>query len=119
MDEWHREGGTVDQTAGYRALVARANYLGSDWPDLRSVEELCGGMSTPTKADMRKLRRLTRYLVGRPRVVLELQFQGSCEDLSGCSDSDWVECLRTARSISGRVILKGITFKQELGGDAE
>ena len=64
--------------------MARANYLGSDRPDIQySVKELCSAMSAPTKADIGKLRRLARYLVGRPRLVLEFKLQGACEDLNG------------------------------------
>ena len=32
-------------------------------------------MSDPTRGDFRRLRRLRRYLVGRPRSVLSFEFQ--------------------------------------------
>ena len=68
-------------------------------------------MSTPTKADMRKLMRLIRHLVGKVRIVLKFKkIQAACGDLDGCSDSDRVGCWRTARSTSGGVILRGSHF---------
>ena len=75
-----------------------------DRPQLQhSPTDLCSSMSTPTKANMRKLTRLPRYQVGRPRLVLEFKFQGAREDLGGNSGSVWAGCMRTARSTSGGV----------------
>ena len=93
---------TPTEAAACEALVARANYLRSDRPDLqKSVKELSSSMSTPTQADTRKLRRLTRYLVGRTWLVLQFNFQRAFEDLNEYSDSDWAGCLLTARTSVG------------------
>ena len=54
----------------YRALVARANYLSQDRLDIAfAVKELCRQMASPRTCDWNALKRLGRYLVGRPRVV--------------------------------------------------
>ena len=93
---------TATEAAGYKASMARANYLGSDRPDLQySVKELRSNMSMPTKADMRKATE------ARARVF---KFQRTCEDMNGDSDSDWAGCRRTASSTSGEVILRGSHF---------
>lgn len=96
------------QSREYRALAARANYLALDRADLQySVKELCRGMSRPTMGDRRRLKRLGRYLVGRPRVVSHFGWQVRRGEVHGYSDSDWAGCRRTARSTSGGTVMMG------------
>ena len=64
-------------------------------------------MSKPTVGDRKKLKRLTRYLVGRPRVVSQFKNQRRQEGMDGYSDSDWAGCRRTAKSTSGGVVMLG------------
>ena len=56
---------------------------------------------------MRKMKRLVRYLKGKPRIVLRFDYQGRCTELEGYSDSDWAGCKRTARSTSGGAMMVG------------
>ena len=94
--------------SSYRAITARANYLALDRPDLQfAVKEACRGMANPTRGDLRKLRRIGRYLISHSRSVSNFVFQGRCEELSGYSDSDWAGCRRTAKSTSGGAIMMG------------
>ena len=59
---------------------ARANYLALDRPDIQyAVKEMCREMSNPTRGDLRRLRRLGRYLVGRPRSVWSFKFQDAAK----------------------------------------
>ena len=47
----------------YRAVVARANYLASDRPELQlSSKEVCRRMSAPTDLPLAALERLGRYV---------------------------------------------------------
>ena len=39
--------------------------------------------------------------------MLEVKFQGVCEDRNGYSDADWAGCMRTARSTSAGVTMRG------------
>ena len=99
------------EATNFRALAARANYLALDRPDIQfSVKEICRGMANPLRSDLLKLRRLARYLIGRPRVVTHFQFQGEVDELSAFSDSDWAGCRRTAKSTSGGVIMRGTHY---------
>ena len=60
------------ETTRYRGLVARANYLAADRPDLMyATKELCRGMAGPTRAHWHRLKRFGRYLVGSPRTVVK------------------------------------------------
>ena len=56
-----------EKRTAYRAIVARANYLSPDRPDIAySAKELARGTSTPTDGDWCRLKRLARYLKGKP-----------------------------------------------------
>ena len=107
----------------YRSVVARANFLAQDRADVRfAVKELCRWMSAPREQDWAALKRLCRYLKGRPRVVQyvvvdranEQAQQGELDvfvgkelppDLDVVVDSDWAGCRRTRRSTSGGCVL--------------
>ena len=61
----------------FRAVVARANYLAADRPDiLYAVKEICRKMAKPVQGHWQKLVRLGRYLKGVLRCVLEYRWQG-------------------------------------------
>lgn len=63
-------------TCKYKATVARLNYLSSDRPDiLLSVKELARSMSSPSRGCQDKLRRSERYLITKPRAVIEFAWQ--------------------------------------------
>ena len=95
------------QATRYRMIAARANYLCADRTDIQyAVKECCRGMAAPEVRHWNMLKRLARYLLGRPRMVWEYRWQGN-EHVKGYSDSDWAGCKRTARSTSGGVIMRG------------
>merc|ERR1739836_281449 len=74
----------------YRALVARANYLAPDRPDIAfAVKELARSMSSPSRGDWERLKRLARYLKGKPRAVLRFDWQRHEGNRSIFTDADW------------------------------
>ena len=52
------------------------------------------------------VKKISRYLKGRPRLVLRYRWQKS-QDISVYSDSDYAGCRKTRKSTSGGVILRG------------
>ena len=114
------EGGDESETLGredawrYRSVVARANYLAQDRPDIRySVKELCRKMSNPNADDWKALKKLCRYLQGRPQVR---QKTGENEGLPGVLDvyvdSDWAGCRETRKSTNGGVMVyRGVAVR--------
>ena len=77
-----------------------------------SVKELTRRMSCPDSDDYMALKRLGRYLVGKPRVVQYYNNQHSSRYLDCYVDTDWAGCTRTRRSTSGGGIrLGGHTVK--------
>lgn len=63
-------------------------------------------MSAPTELAWAALKRLGRYLLGRPRLVYRYPFQ-SADTVDCYSDTDWAGCPKTRKSTSGGVILLG------------
>ena len=104
----------------YRALVARISYLSQDRPDLKFASmTVCCVMAKPSLRDMECVKRIDRYLVGKPRAKCWFRWQQS-GDLEADSDADWGGDRATRRSVSAGVItrrdhcLKVWTEKQQV-----
>ena len=73
----------------FRGIAARLNYLAQDRVDiLFAAKEACRGMAAPTRGDVKRLRRLVRYLITHPRCVACFPWQARADTLVACSDSD-------------------------------
>ena len=85
----------------HRALVARISYLSQDRPDLKfAAMQVCCAMANPTVRDSERVKRIGRYLAGRPRAKCLFRWQQSGE-LEAYSDADWGGDKATRRSVSG------------------
>ncbi len=92
----------------YRSICARINYLAQDRADITYMgKELCRRMSEPTEADWQVLKRLGRYLKGKPRMIQHFGWQAEGAELEVDSDTDHAGCVRTRKSTSGGCILYG------------
>ena len=99
---------TPEQATVYRGHAARENFLALDRPDTAfATKELCRDFSTPTNRSIEKLKRLVRYLVGKPRLLWTFPFQTPAARMDTYVDTDFAGCHRTRRSTSGGVILRG------------
>ena len=88
--------------------MARTNCLAQDRVDIAySVEELSRRMSCPTDSDWIDLKRLGRYLLDRPRVINDFNFQRFPSRVDVFCDSDWAGCARTRRSTSEGALYLG------------
>ena len=84
--------------------MARLSYLASDRPDIAfSVKELARSMRTSTRGCQDKLKRLGRYLVTKPRAVIEFAWQDVRTTIGIYTDSEWAGCKTTRKSTSGGV----------------
>ena len=62
----HREC-SLPEARMYRSIVMKLNYLAMDRPDLQwSVRRCAKAMSSPSAEDMERLKRIGRYLEGKP-----------------------------------------------------
>ena len=66
----------------FRALSARARYLSLYRPDIMfAAKELCRELSCPGRSNVRKLKRLVRYLVKTPRLIWRYDFDDTGQHL--------------------------------------
>jgi len=103
-DEEHLRG---HEATLFRALAARANYLGQDRPDIQfAAKEIARKMSSPTQGDWAKLKRLARYLKSNLRYVHQFRWQ-STNKINVYTDSDYAGCRSMRKSTSGGLMLLG------------
>ena len=99
--------GTSEATL-YRRSVARIAYMAQDRADLGFVSSyLAGRMSNPKEGGDAGIKRVIRYLLKRPRCVLNFPIQDSVGQLDIYVDSDWVNDPVTRKRVSGGVITRG------------
>ena len=97
-----------EEATRYRAIGARCNYLQPDRPDIQyAVKEVCRLMSRPTTRAWEMLKRVGRYLKGRPRLIWKFDWQGPTPVIDITSDANWAGCRRTRKSTSGGTIMIG------------
>ena len=78
-----------DAVSTFRSLTMRDSYLGHDRYDIQNaITELATGMKTPTNEDMVSLKRLARYLNGKPRCVQTFRRQSGRDESTG----EWATC---------------------------
>ena len=92
----------------YRSVAARLNYLSPDRADIGyAVKEAARSMSSPKPSDLAKLRKIGKYLLGKPRLVSKFVFQDMPSTITTFTDSDWAGCARSAKSTSGGAVCMG------------
>ena len=64
-------------------------------------------MSSPRNGDWVALKRVVRYLLGKPRLVWRFVWQEKPKFLSAFSDSNWAGCHDTRKSTSGACFMHG------------
>ncbi|RVW93768.1 Retrovirus-related Pol polyprotein from transposon RE1 [Vitis vinifera] len=90
----------IDPTQ-YRQLVGSFQYLTFTRPDIvHAVNKACQHFQAPTKADLRAVKRILRYLKGTMEHGIRF-FKQSSLRLTGFCDADWAGCTNTRRSTSG------------------
>ena len=95
-------------TTHYKSIVARANYLAADRPDIQyAVKGAAKRMSAPNAPDMQLLKRLGRYLKGAPGAVQLFVWQEQPAELVAYVDSDWAGDKAGRKSTSGGMVFRG------------
>ena len=83
----------------YRGVAARGIYLSLDRPDTTfASKEASRKMSSPTRADERRLKRLGRYRKGFPRVVQQFPWQEAGLEMRVYTDADWARYHKTRKA---------------------
>ena len=91
----------------FRGLATRSNYLAADRSDCaNAANEACRWTSLPTELGLQGLKRMARFLVGRPRLVWHYRWQDVAH-FDVHSDTDWVGFQKTRKSTSGGCVVVG------------
>ena len=92
----------------YRRAAARINYIALGRPDLSFASRVASThMSCPKEGDDQLIKRIIRYLKGKPRVAIRYKFQEESEGITVFTDSDWAGDKVTRKSTSGGVVCRG------------
>ena len=92
----------------YRRAAARINYVALDRPDLSFASRVASShMSCPKEGYDLVIKRIIRYLKGKPRVAIRYQFEGESEGITVYTDSDRAGDIATRKSTSGGVVCRG------------
>ena len=71
-------------------VAARLNYLSQERPDITfATMKLCSKMSRPDAQDLKNMKRVGRFLVGRLRVGCLFEWQAHPSALHALADADW------------------------------
>ena len=97
-----------EEVRRFRSALMRAAYIAQDRPDIAySVKEIAKAMMTPTTEDMEKLRRVIRYMKGRPTIKLRYGWQALPTKIVVKSDSDHAGCPKSRKSTTGIAVFFG------------
>ena len=92
----------------YRSAAMRANYLAHDRLDIQfACKELARHMNSPRAVHFEELKRLVRYLLHAPRLIMSFPREAPSSTLIQLVDSDWAGCLDTRRSTGCSVAMLG------------
>ena len=98
----------AEDTTLYRSVTMRVNNLSLDRPDLLfAAGSLARGMKSPTTKDLEELKRVGRYLRGRPVGAIVFEPQTLLGVLEVFCDADHAGDLGTRKSRSGMAVMWG------------
>ncbi len=96
------------EATAYRSATMRLSYMAQDRGDLQEATKcLAQNMKEPRRADVSNLKRVLRYLKGRPRAVLRFEEQEMPATMEAWVDSDHAGDPVTRRSTTGLVVKLG------------
>jgi hypothetical protein len=96
------------EATAYRSVVATLNFMALDRPDIQEATRECSKfMARPCQNDIESLKRLGRYLKGKPRVIQLFDGEGDLLDVQAFGDSNWAACPDSRISVSAGVIKIG------------
>ena len=100
-----------EDATNFRALSARANFLSQDRTDIGfSTKELCREFAVPNKNSYNRLKRVARYLAGKPRLVYNYLWGTDSSEPDKFDiyvDTDFAGCKESRRSTSGGICMFG------------
>ncbi len=73
----------------FRSISARINYISADRPDVQfACKSASKYMATTTNKGWAVLKRVVKYIKGRPRLIQRFPWEGMSQDVNAYADSD-------------------------------
>ena len=83
-------------------------FIAQDRPDTTfATMKLCSKMSRPDTQDLKNMKRVGRFLFGRPRVGCLFEWQAHPSALHALAHADWAGDRQSRKSANGGMILHG------------
>ena len=99
---------TAEEKAVFRSAAMRASYLSHDRVDIQfACKELARHLNSPRVCHYEELKRLVRYLISNPRLILHFKRERASYTVVQLVDSDWAGCADTRRSTSCSITMLG------------
>ena len=99
------------QAKAYRSVCMRLGFLAQDFPHIQvAFKEASKHMSNPTVGGWSKLKRVARFLRGKPRCVQYFSYQEEVYKVIIKTDCDFAGDVIARKSISSVVFLHGRHF---------
>ena len=96
---------TPNAETTFRSVTALINFILPDRPDaMYAGKEVLRAMSEPGEEDLRRLKRLLRYLKGTASRAIIFPWDQQDQDIEAEVDSEFAGCMITRRSTCGGVI---------------
>ena len=93
---------SLSDATPYRRAAARINYVALDRLDLGFASRVASScMSNPKEGDELIIKRIIRYLKGKPRVAIRYQFQDESDGIVVYTTPTGPETHRLARAQAG------------------
>ncbi|XP_015939175.1 secreted RxLR effector protein 161-like [Arachis duranensis] len=94
------DGELLSDSTPYQRIIEKLLYLSNTRPDISfAIGKLSQFLDCPTTEHLRAAHQILRYMKGSPAAGLFFSAKSDL-NLTGFSDSDWVGCLDSRRSIS-------------------
>ena len=91
-----------EERSKFQSTAALLNFIAPDRADiLYSTKEILRAVSQPGDKDVGRMKRLLRFLKGRPRLVTRMPYGEAPEELVTCVDADFAGCKATRKSTCG------------------
>ena len=98
----------AEEQKKFHSVAALLNFVMPDRPDIQfATKEVLRAVARPGAEDLRRLKRILRYLLGQKRVAVVIPWDQDERTVEVCVDADFAGCRSTRKSTCGGSIRWG------------
>ena len=104
----HGEPLSPEESRKYLSVGALLNFVTADRPELLyAIKEVLRASSRPGTEDLRRLKRILRFIKGVPRLAINMPWESERKVVTISVDADFAGCRETRKSTMGGCIHYG------------